>query len=60
MLFLSNESIEFLKKRTGLTSAFDSQEEGVKELAQELDGLPLALEQAAAYVSVKVLGSVVP
>ena len=58
--FSVDESIEFLKKRTGLASAFDSQEEGVKELAQELDGLPLALEQAAAYVSVKVLGSVVP
>ena len=50
--FSVDESIEFLKKRTGLASAFDSQEEGVKELAQELDGLPLALEQAAAYVSV--------
>ena len=49
--FSVDESIEFLKKRTGLASAFESQEEGVKELAQELDGLPLALEQAAAYVS---------
>ena len=47
--FSVDESIEFLKKRTGL--AFESQEEGVKELAQELDGLPLALEQAAAYIS---------
>ena len=50
--FSVDESVEFLKKRTGLASAFESQEEGVKELAQELDGLPLALEQAAAYVSV--------
>ena len=50
--FSVDESIEFLKKRTGLASAFESQEEGVKELSQELDGLPLALEQAAAYVSV--------
>ena len=47
--FSVDESIEFLKKRTGL--AFESQEEGVKELAQELDRLPLALEQAAAYIS---------
>ena len=45
------ESIEFLKKRIGLSSAFEDQEEGVKELAQELGGLPLALEQAAAYIS---------
>ena len=49
--FSVDESIEFLKKRTGLASAFESQEEGVNELAQELDGLPLALEQAAAYIS---------
>ena len=48
--FSVDESIEFLKKRTGLASAFANQEEGVKELAQELDGLPLALEQAAAYI----------
>ena len=45
------ESIKFLKKRIGLSSAFEDQEEGVKELAQELGGLPLALEQAAAYIS---------
>ena len=49
--FSVDESIEFLKKRTGLASAFEHQEEGVKELAQELGGLPLALEQAAAYIS---------
>ena len=49
--FSVDESIEFLKKRTGLASAFQNQEEGVKELAQELGGLPLALEQAAAYIS---------
>ena len=45
------ESIEFLKKRIGLSSAFEDQEEGVNELAQELGGLPLALEQAGAYIS---------
>ena len=49
--FSVDDSIEFLKKRTGLASAFEHQEEGVKELAQELGGLPLALEQAAAYIS---------
>ena len=49
--FSVDESIEFLKKRTGLASAFKNQEEGVTELAQELGGLPLALEQAAAYIS---------
>ena len=49
--FSVHESFEFLKKRTGLASAFKNQEEGVKELAQELGGLPLALEQAAAYIS---------
>ena len=49
--FSVDESIEFLKKRTGLASAFENQKEGVKELAQELGGLPLALEQAAAYIS---------
>ena len=49
--FSVHESFEFLKKRTGLASAFQNQEEGVKELAQELGGLPLALEQAAAYIS---------
>ena len=49
--FSVDESIEFLRKRTGLASAFKNQEEGVTELAQELGGLPLALEQAAAYIS---------
>ena len=49
--FSVDESIEFLKKRTRLASAFEDQEEGVTELAQELGGLPLALEQAAAYIS---------
>ena len=49
--FSVDESIEFLKKRTGLASAFKNQQKGVTELAQELGGLPLALEQAAAYIS---------
>ena len=50
--FSVDESFEFLKKRTGLASAFENQEEGVTELAQELGGLPLALDQAAGYISV--------
>ena len=49
--FSVDESFEFLKKRTGLASALKDQEEGIKELSQVLDGLPLALEQAAAYIS---------
>ena len=44
-----DESVEFLKKRTELPYiSYQDQEE--KELAQELGGLPLALEQAAAYI----------
>ena len=48
--FTLEESTEFLKKRTGLASCGDDQEQEVKQLAHELGGLPLALEQAAAYV----------
>ena len=48
--FSVDESIEFLKKRTRLASALKDQEEGIKELSKVLDGLPLALEQAAAYI----------
>ena len=48
--FTLEESTEFLKKRTGLESRSDDQEKDVKQLAHELGGLPLALEQAAAYV----------
>jgi tetratricopeptide (TPR) repeat protein len=40
-----NVAAEFLLKRTGQTDV-----EAAKELAQELDYLPLALEQAAAYI----------
>ena len=44
-----DESVEFLKKRRELpSSSYQDQEE--RELAQELGGLPLALEQAAAYI----------
>ena len=48
--FTLEESTEFLKKRTGLESCGDDQEQEVKQLAHELGGLPLALEQAATYV----------
>ena len=48
--FSVDESIEFLKKRTGIPFICDEQDRGGKELAQELGGLPLALEQAAAYI----------
>ncbi len=44
-----DESVEFLKKRTELPSS-RYQDQGEIELAQELGGLPLALEQAAAYI----------
>ena len=49
--FSVGEYLEFLKKRVGLSIACEDQEQGVKELVQELGGLPLALEQAAAYIS---------
>ena len=48
--FSVDESIDFLKKRIGLSSSCEDQEQGEKELAQELGGLPLALEQAASYI----------
>ena len=51
-VFSLDESAEFLKKRSGSPSSGENQDVGMKELAQELGGLPLALEQAAAYISV--------
>ena len=44
------ESTAFLLKRTGREQAGAGEVTGAAELARELDGLPLALEQAAAYV----------
>ena len=41
------QSVEFLRKKTGRTEGEDSE---VSELANELSGLPLALDQAAAYI----------
>ena len=48
--FSDNESVEFLRKRTGLSSSSDDQDQEGKELVQELGGLPLALEHTAAYI----------
>ena len=48
--FSESESAEFLDKRTGIISSCEDEEQGKRELAQELGGLPLALEQAAAYI----------
>ena len=49
-LFSVSESTEFLDKRTGIQSSCEDEGQGKKELAEELGGLPLALEQAAAYI----------
>lgn len=48
--FSLDESVEFLMKRTGVAFCAEDQKQEVNELAQELGGLPLALEQAAAYI----------
>ncbi|HEX4966504.1 MAG TPA: tetratricopeptide repeat protein [Thermoanaerobaculia bacterium] len=45
------EATQFLLQRTeGLRAATESDPEQACQLAQHLDGLPLALEQAAAYI----------
>ena len=48
--FSLSESTEFLDKRTGIQSSCEDDDQGKKELAHELGRLPLALEQAAAYI----------
>ena len=48
--FSVSESAEFLDKRTGKQSRCEDEDQGKNELAEELGGLPLALEQAAAYI----------
>jgi len=45
------ESVEFLQRRTGAVPRDPDERAALQELAKELDGFPLALEQAAAYVS---------
>ena len=46
--FGSEEGIQFIKIRTGKNN--EGEDTSVAEIVQELGGLPLALEQAAAYV----------
>ena len=48
--FSLSESTEFLDKRTGIQSSCEDEDQGKKVLAEELGRLPLALEQAAAYI----------
>ncbi len=47
------EAIEFLYTRTGRSREGDEEEKAAKELASELGYLPLALEQAGAYILAK-------
>lgn len=44
------EAKDFLVRRTGLTDLDKNESEAAEQLAAELDYLPLALEQAAAYI----------
>jgi tetratricopeptide (TPR) repeat protein len=44
------EAKDFLVRRTGLTDLDKNESDAAEELAKELDYLPLALEQAAAYI----------
>ena len=46
--FSSDESVEFLKKRAGVQSSCNVHVQ--EELARQLGGFPLALEQASAYI----------
>lgn len=55
--FTSQESKDFLRKRTRLPLTSKVEVEAMEELHAELGGLPLALEQAAAFVVEKRLGS---
>jgi hypothetical protein len=47
----SGESVEFLLKRTGRKDVGKEEYEAIGQLSQEFDYLPLALEQAGAYIS---------
>ncbi|MEX0271090.1 NB-ARC domain-containing protein [Leptolyngbyaceae cyanobacterium UHCC 1019] len=49
--FSLEESIAFLRDRTNLPALDAAELAAITALAQELDGLPLALEQAAAYIA---------
>ena len=48
LVFEEDEAVEFILKRTG-----EFNPESAKELAKELDRLPLALEQACAYIKTR-------
>ena len=45
------ESVQFLLKRTGRKDVERAEYEAIKQLAKEFDYLPLAMEQAGAYIS---------
>jgi tetratricopeptide (TPR) repeat protein len=45
------ESIQLLLKRTGRKDVERAEYEAIKQLAEEFDYLPLAMEQAGAYIS---------
>ena len=49
----SEEALSFLLKRTGREDASPEEREAARQLGGELGRLPLALEQAAAYVTAK-------
>ncbi|HYN44912.1 MAG TPA: tetratricopeptide repeat protein [Candidatus Limnocylindrales bacterium] len=45
------ESVQFLLKRTGRTDVERAEYDAIEQLAKEFDYLPLAMEQAGAYIS---------
>ena len=49
------EAVEFLLRRTGRVNTGPEERAAAHALAQELGGLPLALEQAAAFVVTKAV-----
>ena len=51
--FSRNEAIEFLGRRLGPSLCNEADHEAAEQLAAELGDLPLALEQAGAYITAK-------
>jgi tetratricopeptide (TPR) repeat protein len=49
--FSDADSVEFLFNCAEITAPTDEDKKSALQLARELDGLPLALEQAAAYIA---------
>lgn len=49
----AREALSFYKTRTGRTRLSSPESDAVKHLSRELDYLPLALEQSAAYITRK-------